>query len=370
MKWIRDNSTIIIIILSLLTIFVNILIAWGTGNNKIAGTLICFFIFGVILLIMQLFLSRIKYFNELNSIVRLFIFLLILIVIVIILFSVSYPIHSFCCNLPTYTPTPTLTQTITPTPTYTITSTLTPTYTQTSTETLTLTPTPYPDMVLIPKGNFIMGNDDSSLGYVQMPQHVVYLDNYLINAHEITNIQYIKCIDVGVCTPPQKATSYNNRNYFGNDAFNNYPVIWITYNQAEKFCEWIRGHLPTEEEWEKAGRGPEGWTYPWGISPPTNGDANLAFISGISDTASIGFFSKDRSQYGVYDMSGNVSEWTYDWFTSYKGSSFPFNNDGSLRSIRGGNFLSIAYASAMLFMRYGGSFDAAYATVGFRCVVK
>lgn len=209
----------------------------------------------------------------------------------------------------------------------TATSEITATVTESSTPTSTPLPIEFTDakgaqMVFIPAGEFIMGVDvDKALEECNKvdyncgtptdqfnswgPERTVYLDNYYIDKFEVTNSLYKLCVDSGKCQPPRQG-SYSRASYFYNSVYNNYPVIHIHWAEAKTYCTWRGARLPTEAEWEKAARGTDGRTYPWGeVYHASYTNAS----NGINDTSEVGSYPKDVSPYGVYDMYGNVIEW-------------------------------------------------------------
>ncbi len=167
------------------------------------------------------------------------------------------------------------------------------------------------DYILIPAGGFLMGSENPG----EDPIQTVYLDTYWIGRYEVTNKQYYQCVRAGFCSVVPR-----NDNYAAPES-ENYPVTDVNWFEAERFCEWNDGRLPTEAEWEKAARGTDGRAYPWGEIL----DCSLANFGGCSSGLSkVGSYINGASPYGVYDMVGNVSEWVSSLYVPY-----PFNtNDG------------------------------------------
>jgi len=120
-------------------------------------------------------------------------------------------------------------------------------------------------------------------------------------------------VDAGICQQPIKTNSQTHSDYFENPEFDDYPVIYVDWNMANTFCEWREVHLPTEAEWEKAARGTDERTYPWGEEKPECDYSNLAQMC-TGDISKVGVYVRDVSPYGVYDMAGNVMEWVADWY--------------------------------------------------------
>src|ERR1700690_331192 len=166
------------------------------------------------------------------------------------------PTQTFTSEPPTFTPT----STFTPVPP-TFAPTLTPTPGLGSTYT-----SPKDGMVIVyvPAGNFPMGSNDGRPD--QAPVHTVSLDAFWIDQTDATNAMYAKCVDASACKQPADLGSATHDSYFGNSQFDNYPVINVDWNMADTYCKWAGRQLPTEAQWEKAARGPNGNAYPWGNS--------------------------------------------------------------------------------------------------------
>ena len=123
------------------------------------------------------------------------------------------------------------------------------------------------------------------------------------------------------------------------DGKDDHPVSQVSYNDAAKYCEWAQKGLPTEAQWEKAARGPEGNEYPWGNSEPNDTMANFDNI--VGSTTAVGSYDKGQSFYGLHDMAGNVYQWCQDWYAT--GARQPKNpagpDTGKERVIKGGSFI-------------------------------
>lgn len=242
-------------------------------------------------------------------------------------------------------------------------------------------------MVLVPSGEFIMGEtaenafsecekyssscqkDQFMSNFEESPPHKVVLDSYYIDKYEVTNELYKACVKAGVCFTPQKTSSYTHASYYGNPDFDNYPVAYVNWKMAKTYCEWRGVRLPTEAEWEKAARGVEARTYPWG----DNLSCNYANYSGgngcFTDPVEVGSYEAGKSFYGAYEMGGNVKEWVSSLYQPY-----PYNaSDGredldstGIRVLRGGSWIDGAYFVRSA-SRYSFYPDKAFSYTGFRC---
>lgn len=175
------------------------------------------------------------------------------------------------------------------------------------------------DLVLAPAGEFLMGCNPQYDQYCEAnetPQHKIYLDAFSIDRYEVTNAEYGRCADAGVCAKP---TSYAG--FDGPDQ----PAVGVSWDNADKYCRWAEKRLPTEAEWEKAARGPAGYTYPWGyVFDPAR--ANSSRDDGKPKTAVVGSFPAGVSPYEAMDMAGNVWEWVADWYDPQYFKNSPARN--------------------------------------------
>jgi len=106
-------------------------------------------------------------------------------------------------------------------------------------------------------------------------------------------------------------------------------VTQVSYEDAEAYCKWAGKEIPTENQWEKAARGPDGNVFPWGNSEPNDSLANYGMLNG--ETSPVDYYKKGQSYYGVYDMAGNAWQWCKDRYVQ---------GDDS-RVVKGGSFLEL-----------------------------
>jgi formylglycine-generating enzyme required for sulfatase activity/uncharacterized caspase-like protein len=227
-------------------------------------------------------------------------------------------------------------------------------------------------LLYVPAGKFKMGSDDDLPD--EKPLHTVYLDAFRIDKTEVTNAKYAKCVQDGKCKQPSSTSSETHYIYYENSEFDNYPVIYVNWDDANAYCAWAGRRLPTEAEWEKAARGTDGRTYPWGNDSPNDTLLNYNNYSG-QDTKEVGKYPNGASPYGALDMAGNVSEWVADWYDeSYyatlgekaRNPQGPAN--GQVHVLRGGsyfsNYYSVRSSERTLYEISGPVLD------GFRCAVS
>ena len=225
-------------------------------------------------------------------------------------------------------------------------------------------PTPRPAveaaMLAIPAGEFTMGSDVED----ERPPHTVFVDAFEMDKLEVTNQDFERFVaETGYITDAEKAGDTSWR-YYAKDK-PQHPVVKVTWNDANAYCEWAGKRLPTEAEWEKAARGADERSYPWG----NQWDAARANAkeTGNRGTTAVGSFPAGASPYGLLDMAGNVSEWTTDWFKAYPGGDFysPYFGE-KYRVIRGGGWFSDQNLVRTT-ERSASAVELANDDVGFRC---
>jgi formylglycine-generating enzyme required for sulfatase activity len=275
------------------------------------------------------------------------------------------------------TASPLPTETITPEPTSTLAPTLDIFLTMASDKNVIAFQVSDKDgmaLLVVPPGNFQMGSTDSDTNAQpdEKPQHTVQLDAFLIDQTDVTNKMYALCVSAGACTSPSSTSSATRPSYYGNSEFDNYPVINVNWNMADTYCKWAGRELPTEAQWEKAARGTDGYTYPWGNNTP---DITLLNYNGIDgDTTEVGSYPKGASPYGALDMAGNVWQWMNDWYSDTYYQSSPSSNplgpvSGQDRVLRGGSWGNF-YASVRSADRLRSEPTYTNYSVGFRCAMS
>jgi len=255
-------------------------------------------------------------------------------------------------------------------------------------------------MVRIPAGTFVMGLTGEQAqefcrpewascnpqGWPQIqeasPSHEVTLaHDYWMDVYEVTNAQYLGCENAGVCRPPGDAWIFGpDEVYYGNPAYNNYPVLAVSWTDAAVFCqEWRGGRLPTEAEWEYAARGTDGRLRPWGDAELTLSLANYLPNEddddwpGLDGPVPVGSFPDGVSPFGLYDMVGNAYEWVADRYVQYIEESCvdPVASEGSeripCRVERGGSYLYWSMEATAV-IRGSARQDFQLADTGIRCV--
>ncbi|GAB4239574.1 MAG: hypothetical protein Kow00109_14390 [Acidobacteriota bacterium] len=216
-------------------------------------------------------------------------------------------------------------------------------------------------MVLIPAGEFTMGSDVMpGTPPLAAPAHKVDLPAFEIDVYEVTNAEFAR---FQVESDYEAKGDWRSYYKIGRE---DYPVANVTWEDAKAYCEWAGKRLPTEAEWEKAARGPEGLRYPWGeVFDWTKANTNE---HGIRDVIAVGSLETDKSPYGLYDIFGNVQEWTADTLKPYPGASTKgLENiyNGKYKVVRGASY-AMKGESMALWTRSGYLPNSQYG-LGFRC---
>jgi formylglycine-generating enzyme required for sulfatase activity/predicted Ser/Thr protein kinase len=271
----------------------------------------------------------------------------------------------------------------------------------------------------VPAGQFLMGSTpadivraqqqcpscDLSILQRELPRHAVYLDAFWIDQTDVTNAMFAKFVQskgyktdaengdlkVGFYDPQagkwlsKPGTDWQHPQGPGSSlqGLSNYPVVQVSYADAQAYCNWAGRHLPTEAQWEKAARGTDGYIYSWGNGPAAGNLLNFAdkklniagaeptIDDGYQLTSPVGVYPKGASPYGALDMAGNVAQWVADWYdpTTYAGPAARNPTGpatGQWRLLRGGSWYSpAAYARATT--RITNDPARVSSNVGFRC---
>lgn len=194
-----------------------------------------------------------------------------------------------------------------------------------------------PKLVLIPAGWFLMGSETGQEN--ERPVHRVWVDAFYLAPCQVTNVEYQDFLSAtGAQAPP----------LWENPDFNKpeQPVVAVSWFEAVNYCDWLSGitgrryRLPTEAEWERAGRGGvEGKSFPWGDDAPQSLPGyDKRWKTGPEPVA-----SRPPNAFGLYDTCENVHEWCNDWYQADYYRVSPERNPhgpeaGERRSSRGGSW--------------------------------
>lgn len=258
------------------------------------------------------------------------------------------------------------------------------------------------EMVHVPDGNFPMGSNSSDIDYAvglcsmnfndcpratyedEQPVHSVSLDGFWIDRTEVTNAQYRRCVEAGVCT--SVTTCDWGEPTYTDTSRADHPVVCTSWQQARTYCEWAGAKLPTEAQWEYAARGSEGWRFPWGDSfDGTKANycdthcelywADASFDDGYVRTTPVGSYPGGISWCGAMDMSGNVWEWVADWYERDYYSHSPSRNPtgpslGEDHIMRGGSWYALSSGIRVAYRnRQDPDTQDRDSDIGFRCIV-
>jgi formylglycine-generating enzyme required for sulfatase activity len=187
----------------------------------------------------------------------------------------------------------------------------------------------------------------------------VNVDRFWIDRVEVTNARYLACVKDGACELMPGILGHE-------DLKADQPVGVIGWKQAAAYCAWAGKRLPTEAEWEKAARGTDARTYPWG----SDYDATRLNAGYTSGAAAVGSFPTGSSPYGVLDMAGNVWEWTASLYRPYPYDASDGREDSRARGARVNRGGSWYYGGRYARSTFRATADHIYrriADLGFRC---
>jgi iron(II)-dependent oxidoreductase len=231
-------------------------------------------------------------------------------------------------------------------------------------------------MVYIPGGEFLMGSTGKEakvgfqIGVDETPQHLVDVKPFYMDIYEVTNAQYQKFIEAGGRpTPvdhhdPLFYSWVSGKPPVGQE---NHPVVYVSWYDSDAYCRWVGKRLPTEAEWEKAARGTDGRAWPWGNT--FDGTKCNAYESSPLWTTPVGSYPGGISPYGVYDMCGNVAEWTDSWYQAYPGNKLQRSSFGEHFKVARGGAWVLPYEpwSRATNRNLAQPPDYQHRSLGFRC---
>jgi sulfatase modifying factor 1 len=220
-------------------------------------------------------------------------------------------------------------------------------------------------MVRVPGGRFKMGSSSPRAPANERPAHALAVASFWIDRTEVTVGAYRTCVDAGACPRPARASA--TCTFDAGDP--ELPVSCVHWRDADAYCRFAGKRLPAETEWEYAAHGPYATSFPWG-GPASCATAVTLVVdqSGYTCTprpARVGSHPAGASVFGLQDMSGNVEEWTADWYVESLGPG-PAPRAGAAHVLRGGGWLSQPTMSRTTSRNWGSALEAG-PNVGFRC---
>ena len=218
-------------------------------------------------------------------------------------------------------------------------------------------------MLRLPGGRFVMGSASGWAAVNERPAHPATVPPFWIDRTEVTVGAYRACVDAGACARPERSSATCTFDADDPDL----PVSCVHWRDADGYCRFAGKRLPSEAEWEYAARGQNALPFPWGTTPAC---ANAVVLLNVQSgkgcaprPARVGTHPAGASVFGVQDMSGNVEEWTSDWYAELLG---PSPRAGVAHVLRGGGWLSTATMSRTTSRDWGSALEAG-PNVGLRC---
>ena len=214
----------------------------------------------------------------------------------------------------------------------------------------------------------------------ERPERNVFIGPFWIDKFEVTNQKYLEFVKATKHRPALDDSCKTNACKEGNlwdgtsfpNVIKNQPVIQVSWYDANTYCRWRGGRLPTEAEWEKAARGTTGFAYPWGNNSPTSNHATFKRKwRGVYTMTNVGSLQLGASMYGIFDMAGNVWEWVADWYELEYYKHGPKKNpkgpkEGRFKTVRGGSWVNNADVIHSAYRRWSRP-EVRFNDTGFRC---
>ena len=220
-------------------------------------------------------------------------------------------------------------------------------------------------MLRLAGGRFVMGSASQRAPANERPARAATVAPFWIDRTEVTVAAYRTCVDGGACPLPARASA--TCTFEAGDP--ELPVSCVHWRDADAYCRFAGKRLPSEREWEYAARGTFPTSFPWGgVASCTNALTLVNDQSGKSCSprpARVGAHPSGASLFGVQDLSGNVEEWTADWYVESLGPG-PAPRAGAAHVLRGGGWLSAPSQSRSTSRDWGSALEAG-PNVGFRC---
>lgn len=222
------------------------------------------------------------------------------------------------------------------------------------------------EMVQVPEGPFTMGSTDGDPD--ETPEHQVFLKAFYIDRKEVTQDEYMRFAKMTKRQAPRIEVFEDDQSKVLKPELAAMSVSW---DEATAYCKWAGKRLPTEAEWEKAGRGEGKRKYPWGDKFVMNAANVDGSEDGYKYLAPPGSFEAGRSPYGIYDMTGNVAEWVADSYDESYYKKSPYRDpkgpdNGDLKVVRGGSWRETEH-NARLSKRFAAKHWRTDITIGIRC---